>query len=456
MSDLFDTPAPPPVPTSRQVISVSELNRRAKSLLELHLPLLWVEGELSNFSRPSSGHWYFTLKDDSAQVRCAMFRSRNATLKISPKVGDKVIVRAKTSLYEGRGDYQLIVEHMEDAGFGLLQKRYEALKDLLNQQGLFSAEHKKSLPNLAQHIAIITSPTGAAIRDVVAVMQRRFPATRLSILPVAVQGEGAADQMIEAVKWANTAQRFDVILLCRGGGSIEDLWAYNNEALAHCIFESQLPVVSAVGHEIDFTIADFVADVRAPTPSAAAELLSPDQSELAQTLLQHERSLARNIRAILNHAKQHLSGAQRLLRHPGQQIQNWSQRLDQLELRLLQTCHQTLTDHRKNLSTLQKRLSTQKPAAEIARNQLLTTELTLRLQKALSKSLKDKRMAIDKASGMLNLVSPLNTLERGYSITRKQNGEVVRNTEQVASGDILQVMLHHGELQVTTVNPKKN
>src|SRR5690606_31569338 len=248
---------------------VSQLNRRAKQLLETHLPLLWVEGELSNVSQPSSGHWYFTLKDDQAQVRCAMFRNRNMLVRFKPQQGQQVLLRARVSLYEGRGDYQLIAEHMEEAGAGALQRAYEELKQKLAAEGLFSDDLKQPLPSLPRHIGVITSPTGAAIRDILHVLARRFPAIPVTVLPVAVQGKEAAPQIVKAIQLANRADLFDVLILARGGGSLEDLWPFNEEVVARAIHASKLPIVSAVGHEVDFTIADFVADLRAPTPSVA-------------------------------------------------------------------------------------------------------------------------------------------------------------------------------------------
>lgn len=431
---------------TREIISVAELNRRARSLLELHLPLLWVEGEVSNLSRPSSGHWYFTLKDAAAQVRCAMFRNRNALVRFSPKSGDKVVVRARTSIYEGRGDYQLIIEHMEDAGFGLLQRQFEALKQKLAGDGLFAPEHKRPLPVLPQHIAVITSPSGAAIQDVLSVLKRRFPATMVTVLPVAVQGEGSAKQIIDALQTANQSDHFDVILLCRGGGSIEDLWSFNSEALAHAIFDSKLPVVSAVGHEIDFTIADFVADVRAPTPSAAAELLSPDQADYLSSLGHLERRFQRAISAHIGTARQQLLSLHRLLRHPGQQLQAWSQRLDHLEIRLHKSWQKKIAADKKQLEHTLQRFRTQTPALKLSRSKQQLASSEQRLEQALRRTLKDQNARMQKAMALLNIVSPLNTLERGYSITRNAIGEVVRNSDHVNEGEMLNITLHQGAL----------
>src|SRR5690625_2927780 len=278
MAAMFNSPSSSG--TGRDVLSVSQLNRRSKQILETHLPLVWVEGEVSNLSRPSSGHWYFTLKDDQAQVRCAMFRNRNQLVRFNPAQGQQLLLRARVSLYEGRGDYQLIVEHMEEAGFGALQRAFEELKTRLSQEGLFASERKRPLPTLPKHIGVITSPTGAAIRDILSVLKRRFPAVPVTVLPVPVQGKEAAPAIVSALDLANRSELFDVLILARGGGSLEDLWPFNEEAVARAIYASRTPVVSAVGHEVDFSIADFVADVRAPTPSAAAELVDRKSTRL--------------------------------------------------------------------------------------------------------------------------------------------------------------------------------
>src|SRR5690554_997535 len=269
---------------NRDILSVSQLNRRAKQLLETHLPLLWVEGELSNVSQPSSGHWYFTLKDAQAQVRCAMFRNRNQLVRFIPQQGQQVLIRARVSLYEGRGDYQLIAEHLEESGAGALQRAFDELKLKLAAEGLFEQSCKQPLPSLPRHIAVITSPTGAAVRDILSVLKRRFPAIPVTVIPVAVQGKEAAPQIVKAIEQANRSGLFDVLVVGRGGGSLEDLWPFNEEIVARAIFASALPVVSAVGHEVDFTIADFVADLRAATPTAAAELLAPVEHELRASI----------------------------------------------------------------------------------------------------------------------------------------------------------------------------
>ncbi len=300
----------------KNILSVSQLNRRAKQLLETHIPLIWVSGELSNFAKPGSGHWYFSLKDERAQIRCAMFKQANSRLRWQPTAGMHVLVRARVSLYEGRGDYQLIVEHMEEAGAGALMQAFEDLKAKLQKEGLFDESQKQALPRFPQHIGIITSPTGAAVRDILAVIQRRYPIVNSTIIPVAVQGTGAAKGIVGAIKKAIEFAKFDALILTRGGGSIEDLWAFNDEALARAINACPIPIISAVGHEVDFTIADFVADIRAPTPSVGAEIITPDINEWLQTLDDVQRQLIRHQRRLIQQKLQQLAFLQRRLRHP--------------------------------------------------------------------------------------------------------------------------------------------
>ncbi len=387
--------------STRKVFSISELNRKAKELLEIHLPLIWVEGEISNLSQPSSGHWYFTLKDENAQVRCAMFRGRNQYLKFKPAAGDFVSARVRVSLYEGRGEFQLIVEHMEEAGFGLLQKRFEELKSKLLQEGLFEEIHKQELPEYCRKLAVITSPTGAAIRDVLHVLARRFPLMEVQIIPSLVQGDEAIDQIVDAISLANRAPDIDAILLCRGGGSIEDLWAFNSERVARAIFASQRPLVSAVGHEVDFTIADFVADLRAPTPSAAAEILSPDIEDLTEMLTGYAILCGNAIQRKLASLAEKLRYFSAHVRHPGERLQQKAQLLDHLELRLKKS----------------PRIFLGSPS--------------------------DK---LHKLGALLDMVSPLATLKRGYAIALNKHGKAIQDPKQVSVGDKLRIKVNKGTL----------
>ena len=436
-------------------LSVSELNQQARSLLEQSFAVIQVEGEISNFVCPSSGHWYFTLKDERAQVRCALFRNRSRYLKYRPQNGDRVLLRAKVSLYEGRGEFQLIGEYIEPAGAGDLQAAFEALKQKLQLEGLFEAEHKHPLPAHPQHIGVITSPTGAAIQDILSVLQRRSPATRISLFPAAVQGDEAAQQLRQALKLANRLSLCDVLIIGRGGGSAEDLCAFNDEALARDIFASPIPVVSAVGHEIDFSICDFVADVRAPTPSAAAELLSPDQQQLQQRFQQYQRRFEQLLQQYLLQHQHQLNALQARLRHPGQRLQEQAQRLDSLELRLRQSSRLQLDRSKLRLTHLEQRLSAQKPDTTFDRLRQQLQQYQQRLQRSFAHQLQMRRQQLAEQVHALNSLSPLATLDRGFSITQTVTGEVVSDPSQVSPGDTLRTRLAHGQLisRVSAVEP---
>lgn len=439
---------PTPISPSgdRDIVSVSQLNRRAKQLLETHLPLIWVEGELSNFARPSSGHWYFTLKDDQAQVRCAMFRGRNQLVRFGPAQGQQVLLRARVSLYEGRGDYQLIVEHMEEAGFGALQRAFEELKQRLGQEGLFDQAHKKSLPSLPHHIGVITSPTGAAIRDILSVLKRRFPAIPVTVIPVPVQGKDAAPAIARALEFANSSGLFDVLVLARGGGSLEDLWPFNEEIVARALFDSELPVVSAVGHEVDFSIADFVADLRAPTPSAAAELLVPEAAEWQARFQGYARLLGQAMNRRLKAEQIRLHNLRSRLRHPGERLQQQTQRLDGLELRLGQAIRKQLSYKQQRLQNLVLRQKPLHPGMRLRQLSERVQQLNKHLNQAMRHSLQTKKQRLSESARLLNSVSPLNTLGRGYAIVRTPEGKVIHSADQVQVGDQLSSRLARGEV----------
>jgi exodeoxyribonuclease VII large subunit len=400
----------------REIFSVSQLNRQARQLLETHLPLLWVEGELSNVSIPSSGHWYFTLKDDQAQVRCCMFRNRNMLVRFKPQQGQHVLLRARVSLYEGRGDYQIIAEHMEEAGSGALQRAFDELKHKLSQEGLFNEAHKKELPSLPKHIGVITSPTGAAIHDVLSVLERRFPGIPVTVIPVAVQGKESAPQIVKAIDLANRAGLFDVLLLTRGGGSMEDLWSFNEEIVARAIFNSELPIVSAVGHEVDFTIADFVADLRAPTPSAAAELLVPDADDWLDKFIGFEVLLEEAMLRRLQQWQKHLHNLRQRLRHPRERLEQQSQRLDNLELRLKNHIKHLLSDFKNRIKQLEIRQQAHHPQVRLQQLKERVAAHHQRLQTAQYRLIERKQQALGEAVRMLNTLNPLSTLERGYGL----------------------------------------
>ena len=432
--------------------SVSELNHKVKSLLETHFPLIWIEGELSNLSQPSSGHWYFTLKDEGAQVRCAMFRGRNNLVRFKPKSGDHIRLRARVSLYEGRGDYQLIGEHMEDAGFGLLQRRFEELKDKLKAEGLFDDGFKKPIPLFPKHIGVVTSSSAAALRDVLHVLKRRCPGIPVTIFPSMVQGEKAPDDLIAAIKHAHTfgpdSKRCDVLILCRGGGSIEDLWAFNSEQLARFIFAAEIPIISAVGHEIDFTISDFVADVRAPTPSAAAEIVSPNLTEQLSALKQIEDQLARTISQIIRDSVNRFSLVKAQLRHPGDMINQWYQRLDQIQYRLENNLSHTFLGIEKRMSMVQSRLISSSPSNRIDRLSEDVDRVKKRLEKGTISHLEKLRAHFENLASTLDVVSPLATLKRGYTIVKNDSGDVLKTREQAKHHKQLNVLFSDGGLNV--------
>ena len=440
--------------TGNDVFTVSQLNQRAKQLLEITFNSVKVEGEISNLSRPSSGHWYFTLKDKGAQVRCAMFRSRTAQLKFQPKEGDKIVVRGKVSLYENRGDYQLIVDAMKPAGEGQLQQAFIQLKQKLGAEGLFNPEHKQALPAHIQRIAVITSPTGAAVHDILTVLKRRFPAIEVDIYPVQVQGKDAAQQIVWSINQANTDARADVIIAGRGGGSIEDLWCFNDENLARTIFHSRLPIVSAVGHEVDFTIADFVADVRAPTPSAAAEMLSPDQQEYWQRLTNLTSQLEKNMQQKLQNKQWQLQSAQRGLQHPGDKLAQYAQTLDMLELRMQQSQSNHLGALQKRLTRSQQKLQQLSPSNTLQKFEAQLSYLQQRLNSSIKQAITNKKERLQQHASLLNAVSPLQTLSRGYAILQTDSGAVIRDSHDVKKGDLVTARIGHGTLELTVEKVK--
>jgi exodeoxyribonuclease VII large subunit len=435
--------------TEKTIFSVSQLNRRAKQLLETHLPLIWVSGEISNLAKPSSGHWYFTLKDNQAQVRCAMFRTTNQRLKWQPESGDQVLLRARVSLYEGRGEYQLIAEHMEAAGTGLLQQQYEALKAKLSAEGLFDDTRKQALPAFPENIGVITSPTGAAIHDIISVLKRRYPIASVTVFPVSVQGEKAADEMIAAVDKAtrftpNDITPCDVLIIGRGGGSIEDLWAFNNEKLARAIAACPIPIVSAVGHEVDFTIADFVADHRAPTPSVSAEIIAPDLNEWLQTLDTYQQSLQDHCQRKIQQQQQKLQFLQRRLRHPGERISSQQKQLGYLKQTLIHSINTQLAKQNNLLKQTQLRFGLHHPEKSIKRYADSLSTLKVRLHKGINNLISNKRQHFSHQIGILNAISPLSVLSRGYSITNTQDGSIIKNSHEVQAGDEVSTRLAKG------------
>ena len=425
----------------RQILSVSELNRAARMTIEQRFSQIWVSGELSSFARPSSGHWYFTLKDRDAQVRCAMFANANRRARMQPANGQQVLLRGRVSLYEGRGEFQIIVEHMEPAGEGALRAAFEALKRQLNAEGLFDSALKRPLPDIPTRVAVVTSPTGAALEDVLSVWRRRFPALEVIVVPTAVQGADAEGEILRALE---RAQRLDadLILLTRGGGSMEDLWVFNAESIARAIAATDIPVVSAIGHEIDVSISDFVADLRAPTPSAAAELIAPDGEELGGMLLTQQRRLRLVVSAALRERKLQADKLTLGLINPARYCQQAAQRLDELQLRLLRVATARQHQQQAKLESLNIRLAAKRPDRLLANlNQRLNT-CRGRLQQLMQYRLQRGDQQVVAAARMLESLSPLPTLARGYTVLRDIDGTVISQVAQLQSGQQL-----HGQMQ---------
>jgi exodeoxyribonuclease VII large subunit len=442
MPELFDTATP------RHVLTPSSLNRLVRDLLGDALPQVWIEGELSNVSKPASGHLYFTLKDSGAQVRCAMFKMKAGALRFRPVDGMQVLLRAKVGLYEPRGEFQLVAEYMEPAGEGALQREFEQLKARLDAEGLFDPARKRALPHYARRIGVITSATGAAVRDVLSVLARRWPLADVEVLPVPVQGREAPPAIVAMLRKASASARYDVLLLTRGGGSLEDLWAFNEEAVARAIHASAVPVVSAVGHEIDFSIADFVADLRAPTPSAAAELLVPDAVAVDRHLQQLRQRLAtlqqRQLQAHSQRVDHLLARLQ--AQRPQARLARDHERLQHLQRRLSAVLREQSQLRHARLERLQARLLAQHPRARLPLLARRLAEQNQRLRRAMTHLLERRQADLRHAGHALHTVSPLATLERGYAIVFDASGQVLRSAQNVAVGTRLRARLADGEL----------
>jgi len=435
--------------SSHHILTVSELNAEVNLLLTQSFPLIYLEGEVSNLARPASGHFYFSLKDASAQVRCAMFRNSAMRSRVKPTNGQKVLVRARIGLYEPRGEFQLVVEHMEDAGEGQLQREYEQLKKKLAEQGLFDDEHKQALPSYPKSIGIITSPSGAAVQDILNVLKRRCPQIPIKIYPVAVQGEQSAPQLIQAIRQASSDKQNDVLILARGGGSIEDLWSFNEESVAKAIYECTVPVISGVGHEIDFTIADFVADQRAPTPSAAAELISPNTDELIQTVDRLALRLEQTMQQDLSEKDKQLTWLTSRLQQisPSKKLQQQQANLQVLQQRLRQITQSQIKNAQHQFDNQCVRLNALSPQKYLQEKQSQLSQLHGRLNDQQSRIQKQKEHHFSLLMTRLNAISPLATLERGYSITQDaKTGAVLHSANDVKAGQRIKTQLQHGEL----------
>ena len=430
-------------------ITVSQLNRQVKTLLEQGVGRLWVEGEISNMARPASGHLYFRLKDESAQISAAFFRNRQRGPTHTFKNGDHVLAYGQVSLYEARGDYQLIVEQIEAAGEGVLQRRYEALKKKLAAEGLFDEDRKQAIPPLPRRVGVITSPSGAAVRDVLSVLRRRFPFVPVVIYPAAVQGDAAPGELIAALQAAIRRDECDVLILTRGGGSLEDLWAFNDEKLARAIAECPLPVVSAVGHEVDFTIADFVADVRAPTPSGAAELVVPDRNDWLRAIDSIGTRIARQGRRTLENRAQAVDWLSRRLvtASPAARVARQQDKLRENLGRLAAAMRRELHAHNGNLFTLNRALLQVSPAVRVQRAISRVNDLRNRLAVAGRNRVANADHRLRVAARALDAVSPLATLDRGYAIvTDAATGKALTRASEVKEGDDIRTRLAQGEL----------
>ena len=442
----------------RTIFTVTELNGSVRLLLSSHFGIIWVEGEISNLAQPSSGHLYFTLKDQDAQVRCALFRGPARGLGFKPANGMRVLARAQVSLYEPRGEYQLIVDYLEEAGDGALRRAFEALKAKLAGEGLFDNDRKRAIPVPPNCVGIITSPTGAAVRDILTVLKRRFPALPVILFPVKVQGTEAKHDIAQAIALADRLQCCDALILARGGGSLEDLWAFNEEMVARAMAACSIPIVCGVGHETDVTIADLVADLRTPTPSAAAEAVSPDGGEWLAHFIRLEGRLRHQIRIKLKHEAQLLAHVlKRLgLAHPEKQMQRNAQRLDELELRLNLAVLANLSKRDAKLQTLTAKLDSQHPAQRIKLLETRQGALSRRLVVVIASLLERRRQTIKACGEKLHAVSPLATLERGYAIARRsRDGNILRTIKDAPISELLEIRLTDGVLIAQVMDKRR-
>lgn len=430
------------------IYSVSQLNQSVRLMLENQLGAVWLTGEISNFSQPVSGHWYLSLKDENAQVRCAMFRMKNLRVSFRPTNGMQVLVRANVSLYEPRGDYQLIIESMHLAGEGLLMQQFEALKLKLAAEGLFAQHLKKNLPHFSKAVGIITSKTGAALQDILHILQRRDPSLKIIIYPTAVQGKDAATDIAQMIELANQRQEVDVLIVGRGGGSLEDLWCFNEEMVARAIFHSHLPVISAVGHETDVTIADFVADVRAPTPSAAAELVSRNQTELLQQLQYRRQRLEIALDRLFAEKRQKLKHLSLRLhnQHPQAQLRIQQQLITQLSHRLQQTLRHQWQKTAENLTALSMRLYKNPLPLRLQQYEQQLAQLKVRLNSHMNLTLSLQQKQLAHLCGKLDSLSPLKVLARGYSITQNQQNLTIHSMKDVNVGEQIKTRLPDGDI----------
>lgn len=444
-------------PAANDIYTISRLNREVRTVLEDVFPTIWVQGEISNIAKPASGHLYFSLKDTAAQVRCAMFKNRQSGLRFEPENGMQVMAKANVGLYEGRGEFQLIIQSLEPAGAGALQLAFEALKQKLSTEGLFDEEHKKSIPIFPENIGVITSATGAAIRDILSILKRRYPAGNVIIYPTLVQGEGAGLAIANTLKQAEQRQECDVFIIARGGGSIEDLWAFNEEIVARTIFEISTPLVSGIGHEIDFTISDFVVDQRAATPSAAAELISPDSKDIIVKMKNKEEQFLRLQNLTIKNFHHHVALLSKRLPNPQQRIMELIQRTDEYSIRLKHHAENQLTNNKINLTALSSKINELNPVHTINKQIEKVNNLQMQFKITMQRILEISKNDVYNLEQLLNTVSPISTLERGYAIvTESKNNKIISDAKQLQSGDQLKIRLATSEIESTvdTINEK--
>ena len=443
--------------TTQKVYTISELNADIKLLLEEHFPLVWIIGEISNFRIPASGHFYFTLKDASSQLNAVLFRGQQQNLKFEPEDGMNITGMGRVSVYEPRGAYQIILEYMEPAGIGALQIAYEKLKVRLSEEGLFDEENKKPIPYLSQKIALITSPSGAVVHDMLNIIDRRFPNVHIKIIPVKVQGVGAEDEIVDALARLDQTPDVDVAILARGGGSLEDLHAFNAERVVRSVFASQIPIISAVGHETDYTITDFVADLRAPTPSAAAELAVPVKSELLQRVNKHFAALEFRLLHLVDRFRRNLLNLAKGLVDPKKKIQDWRLRVDDFSARLSRNFLRLLGRKSEQYQWWLDRLAANSPASQIRNINVKIDQLVYKLSKSYKKIYDSNNARLRELRACLETLSPIAILERGYSITRTiPDSKVIMNPRMVSIDQDLEVMLAKGTLTCRVKGKSEN
>ena len=442
---------------TQEIISVSEINKRAKTILEENFPFVWIQGEVSNFFSAASGHWYFSLKDEFSEIRCAMFSNKNSQITFEPKDGDHLILNGTLSIFEGRGQYQIIVEHIELAGEGALLKAFEELKKKLLSEGLFDDSTKKELPSYPKNIVVVTSPDGAVIQDIINVLKRKSPFFNLIIMPTLVQGEKAAPLICEALSKVSNLKNIDLIILARGGGSIEDLWAFNNEEVARTIANCSIPLVSAIGHETDFTISDFVADVRAPTPSIAAEIIGQPYSELRDTLDNYQNYILRSIESLFDSQFKIISNLAKRIRHPGDKLRELNQKVDYLQTAIMQNINQEMSYKKNNLNLTKLSLQQNSPENKLKETKANLQNFSKDLFKILKISIERKNRLLGELVATIQAVSPLSVLARGYSILSiEPDGKILSSSNQVKVGQTIFAVLNEGNIRAEVKSKDKN